>query len=112
MPDHIHAFVSAGGSEILSHWTGSLKKFLAAHWRRQGYVAPFWQQGFFDHLLRSGESYQTKWMYVFQNPVRAGLINDAHLWLFAGEVHPIELSEGQRRADSQSRPTTRTGANS
>ena len=107
MPDHIHAFVSAEGSAILSHWVGSLKKTLASHWRKRGHIAPFWQEVFFDHLLRGHESYQEKWMYVLQNPVRAGLAAGADQWLFAGDVHPIELSEDQRRiADSQSRPTS------
>src|ERR1051326_1683882 len=84
----------------------SVKKFLAAHWRKQGHIAPFWQEGFFDHLLRSHESYEEKWTYVFQNPVRAGFTKDAGQWLFAGETHWIEVSRPQR-ADSQSRPTTR-----
>ncbi len=112
MPDHIHVFVAAEGPKVLSRWVGSLKKFLAAHWRTHGHTGPFWQESFFDHLLRSDESYEEKWMYVLQNPVRTGLTQDASEWLFSGEVHPIELSEGQRRADSQSRPTIRTGAKS
>jgi hypothetical protein len=32
---------------------------------------PLWQKEFFDHLLRSVESYEDKCMYVKQNPVRA-----------------------------------------
>ena len=32
------------------------------------------QEGFFDHLLRSYESYAQKWEYVRENPVRAGLV--------------------------------------
>ena len=112
MPDHLHVFVSCEGSGALSHWVSSLKKFLAVHWRKQGGVAPFWQESFFDHRLRNDESYQEKWMYVFENPVRAGLTKEASRWVFAGEVHPIELGEDQRRADSQSRPTLRIGAKS
>ena len=107
MPDHVHVFVCAEDSAVISWWVGSVKKTLAAHWRSHGHVAPFWQEGFFDHLLRSNESYEEKWEYVRQNPVRAGLTSDAGEWPFAGEVQPLELSEGQRRnADSQSRPTT------
>jgi len=33
-----------------------------------------WQPGFFDHVLRSDESYDGKWNYVRENPVRAGLV--------------------------------------
>ncbi len=89
MPDHLHVFVSPEDSAALSRWTGSLKKFLAAHWRKAGLKAPFWQEGFFDHMLRSDESYADKWAYVGQNPVRAGLVQDSHDWTYAGEIHPL-----------------------
>lgn len=35
------------------------------------------QAGFFDHVLRSNESYAEKWKYVRSNPVRAGLVHTA-----------------------------------
>ena len=34
---------------------------------------PIWQRHFWDTQLRRGESYDQKWDYVMQNPVRAGL---------------------------------------
>ena len=48
-----------------------------------------WQREFFDHVLRSEESYAEKWEYVRQNPVRAGLAVDAEEWPFQGEIHPL-----------------------
>ena len=38
---------------------------------------PHWQKGFFDHVIRSEESYEQKWVYVRDNPVRAGLVRSA-----------------------------------
>ena len=49
--------------------------------------APLWQKEFFDHLIRSGESYSEKWEYVRQNPYRAGLVTDADDWPFRGHIH-------------------------
>jgi len=49
--------------------------------------APFWQREFFDHLLRSNESYSEKWEYVRQNPARAGLVANAADWEFSGDIH-------------------------
>jgi hypothetical protein len=46
----------------------------------------FWQAELFDHLIRSDESYDEKWDYVRNNPVRAGLANSADDWRFAGEL--------------------------
>ena len=47
------------------------------------------QKGFFDHLLRDGESYAEKWAYVEQNPVRAGLVKTVLEWPYAGETQPL-----------------------
>ena len=93
MPDHLHLFAafslnSMGG---LSEWTKSLKNSLSRTLRANGIRAPHWQKGFFDHILRSEESYSEKWAYVLLNPVRAGLVDDANDWPYQGEVHPLRL---------------------
>jgi hypothetical protein len=55
-----------------------------------GYRAP-WQREFFDHVLRSSESYAEKWNYVRDNPVRAGLATVADEWKHAGELERLML---------------------
>ena len=52
---------------------------------------PLWQEEFFDHLLRSGESYESKWEYVRDNPVRAGLVKCASEWRFQGELNKLQM---------------------
>jgi REP element-mobilizing transposase RayT len=80
MPDHLHLFVARGdGAATLSAWVKALKAVA-------GQRAFQWQAGFFDHLLRSDESYERKWEYVYQNPVRAGLVATPEEWPFAGGV--------------------------
>ena len=54
----------------------SLKNALSKTLRQSGTLPPHWQKGLFDHVLRSGESYDEKWDYVRENPVRAGLVQD------------------------------------
>jgi REP-associated tyrosine transposase len=39
-----------------------------------------WQSGCFDRLLRSDESLHEKWLYVQDNPVRAGLVKSSADW--------------------------------
>jgi len=89
MPDHLHLFVSVVKIS-LSNWIKSLKNTLSKTLRSLGCDAPHWQKGFFDHLLRSGESYSQKWDYVRENPVRAGLLESAEDWPFAGEIQDLE----------------------
>jgi REP element-mobilizing transposase RayT len=91
MPDHIHLFVMINPEAMtLSAWMKSLKNHLSKQLRSQGVPAPHWQKGFFDHVLRSGESYEEKWQYVLQNPVRAGLVSKPEDWLYQGEVNALE----------------------
>ena len=51
--------------------------------------SPVWQEEFFDHLLRSQESYEQKWEYVSQNPVRKGLVRSVEEWQWQGEIFQL-----------------------
>src|SRR5437879_459069 len=74
MPDHIHLFVSGHYEFSITEWIRALKRTLSTVIPAP---RPHWQKGFFDHLIRHGESYSEKWEYVFQNPVRAGLVRQS-----------------------------------
>lgn len=91
MPDHVHFFCAdAEGKVPLSRMVGSWKQWSAKRiGPLLGIDAPLWQREFFDHLIRSGESYSEKWEYVRQNPVRAGLVPDADEWQFMGHINYI-----------------------
>ena len=86
MPDHLHLFVRLPASMRLSDWVRQMKRTLTLAWPPQKAA---WQRGFFDHLIRHGESYAGKWEYVRMNPVRAGLVACAEEWAFQGEIVPI-----------------------
>jgi putative transposase len=94
MPDHVHFFCRAeldakplpAFMQMWKQWTSKriareLKKF-------NGNV---WQEEFFDHVLRSSESYSEKWNYVKENPVRAGFVVSATEWLWQGEIESLML---------------------
>ncbi len=90
MPDHLHVFVALDGNRIkLSNWVKSLKNTLSKQLRESGTSSPHWQKGFFDHVLRNEESYEEKWNYVRDNPVRAGLVKRWEDWRFRGEVFDL-----------------------
>jgi putative transposase len=94
MPDHLHLFIAVDDELIkLPLWVKSLKNALSKQLRDNGVPSPHWQKGFFDHVLRSGESYRAKWDYVRDNPVRAGLIANADDWPFSGEIHDLEYHD-------------------
>jgi len=58
MPDHIHLFVRGNQNFSLSPWVGGLKRALSVALETPRIL---WQPGFFDHVLRSDESYSQKW---------------------------------------------------
>ena len=78
MPDHFHALVTPSVDRTLSVGDFSagfkklLKKQLSHPWE--------WQRGCFDRLLRSDETAQNKWLYIRENPVRHGIVNQWHEW--------------------------------
>jgi len=87
MPDHIHLFAGFGPeSTSVSTWMKSLKNAISKILRNAAFRGPHWQKGFFDHVIRSEESYNEKWLYVRDNPVRTGLVRSAEDWPYAGEI--------------------------
>ena len=88
MPDHVHLFVRAAADFRLQQWVRMLKRALS---NAIPHPQPHWQAGFFDHVMRSTESYSEKWNYVQQNPVRAGLAVCPEDWPYAGQIVDIFL---------------------
>ena len=88
MPDHVHFFCTdADGATSLSRMIGAWKQWSAKELcSTLNIQAPVWQKEFFDHLLRSDESYSEKWNYVRENPVRAELVANADDWEFSGHI--------------------------
>ncbi len=94
MPDHWHAFVALDAERCrLSGWVSGVKAAISRVLKIEGLKGPYWQKGFFDHVLRGSESASEKWNYVRNNPVRAGLVQRAEDWAFWGQVHLLRSDE-------------------
>jgi putative transposase len=98
MPDHIHFFCRAElGAKTLSDFVGNWKSWTSRAINALGRprsapaATTLWQREFFDHVLRSNESYAEKWNYVRENPVRAGLVKSADDWSYSGEIEILML---------------------
>jgi putative transposase len=102
MPDHVHFFCACRDDakslsefvRLWKQWTGKhmkqgLPRLASAATEETAAARRIWQREFFDHVLRSEESYAQKWEYVRQNPVRAGLAARAEDWPYQGEIHPL-----------------------
>jgi putative transposase len=75
MPDHLHMLMSfPPGQREMKAVVFKWKEWVA----KQAGVR--WQRDYFEHRLRSEESYREKADYVLENPVRAGLAGRADAW--------------------------------
>jgi REP element-mobilizing transposase RayT len=93
MPDHVHFFCSAELDVkrlpiFMQAWKQWTSKRIAREVKSPGTV---WQEEFFDHVLRSSESYSQKWDYVKDNPVRAGLVKRSDQWPWQGEIESLMM---------------------
>ncbi len=74
MPDHLHALMSFPELAKMEKTICDWKRFIA---KRNSIV---WQDGFFEHRLRSKQSANEKWHYISNNPVRKGLVEHPAQW--------------------------------
>lgn len=91
MPDHVHFFARPlSHGKPLSTFMRNWKRWTANQIIKQAALTPpLWQPEFFDHVIRSADSYSEKWAYVQANPVRAGLAPTPDLWPYTGEIIPL-----------------------
>ncbi len=83
MPDHFHALLA--GMSQSANLLAAVRSFKGASTARARSltIAPLWQKGFYDHLIRAEESLNRITWYILMNPVRDGLVSTASEWPFS-----------------------------
>jgi putative transposase len=89
MPNHLHLFCapSAIDAPSLERWMRYWKSLATCALRKRS--GELWQRHHWDRQLRSGDSYDEKWEYVCNNPVRHGYVTNASDWPYQGEVNEL-----------------------
>jgi len=90
MPDHLHLLI--GGCHPASDLRQCVKRFkqLSGHGFQQRYRRRLWQDSYYDHVLRSSESTVSVARYIFENPVRNGLVRSPTDYPYLGsDMGPI-----------------------
>ena len=88
IPDHWHALISFRDVRDMAGVMRGWKRYTA---KQTGIV---WQDGFFDHRLRSKESVSEKWNYILYNPVRKGLVQRPEIWPYLWMPPPVAARQG------------------
>jgi len=91
MPDHLHFL--AKGLDPASNLLHLLKSFKIKSSRK--YAAregrTLWQKGFYEHILRPGESVESVAWYIWLNPVRKGMVSRAQDYPFSGSLAGMKM---------------------
>jgi len=81
MPDHVHIIFKPlaqfDPSLIMKGIKGVSARLLNLHRNAVGCV---WQEESWDHILRSVEEFDEKLQYMYNNPIKAGLVADGDLY--------------------------------
>jgi putative transposase len=90
MPDHVHLLLC--NSTVPVGKIMNLLKGRTSHRIRKTHpTLQVWQRGYWDHIVRRQEGLYTVLQYIFQNPVRAGLVESwwEYQWLGSPMLGPV-----------------------
>jgi putative transposase len=84
MPDHVHVVVegASDGSDV-GRFVKAFKQVTAFYYKQET-GERLWQKKYYDHILRGSDSLDAVMWYVWLNPVRAGLCEDARSYAYSG----------------------------
>lgn len=94
MPNHYHLVLGLGEIKTLSDAIAGVNKYTARRINEYlGKRGAFWEEGFYDHVLRDREDFDRVLTYTHWNPVRSGLVDVPETWpystaneCFTGEI--------------------------
>ncbi len=87
MPDHLHLFAAPQATAVdFDSW---VKYFKSQFTKRNKNTSCVWQTDHWDTRIRNQVHYEEKSIYMFNNPVRAGLVQNANDWKYKGVVHEL-----------------------
>lgn len=81
MPNHVHTMMETlpqySLGEVLHSWKSYTSKEVNRILNRRG---RFWQTEYHDRFIRDDEHYANTFRYIEENPVKAGLVDNAEDW--------------------------------
>jgi hypothetical protein len=81
LPNHVHVLLTVLPGKPLGTIVSSWKRFTAREANREiGRAGAFWQDDYWDRFIRNDEHFAATESYIDLNPVKAGLVAEAHLW--------------------------------
>lgn len=86
MPDHIHLLLSASEQLGIIEFISRLKNLTTRIAWKHNFQGKIWQKSFYDHFLRKDEDIEKVAIYILNNPVRKGLVQEWRDYPFCGSL--------------------------
>jgi putative transposase len=76
MPDHMHLLVDGESEDADLTRFVKLAKQRTGHAFKQKHRKRLWQKGYYEHVLRDEERTEEVVLYIIENPVRKGIVQN------------------------------------
>lgn len=83
MPNHVHLVVDVWNvplTQLIAGWKGKSARLANVVLQRTG---PFWQEDYYDTLIRDEEHFKKAVHYTDANPAKAAMVKDPREWLWS-----------------------------
>lgn len=86
MPDHLHVISMGVNQRSDGKRAMDAFKLKSGQFLQSSGADYRWQENYHDRIIRRPGEWRKKVFYVFQNPVRAGIVEDAWLYPMTGAI--------------------------
>jgi REP element-mobilizing transposase RayT len=88
MDNHIHFLITPEKNVSLSVIMKWIKMVFAIRWNQlHGVKGHLWEDRFHAQMIENRKDFLRVFRYINQNPVKAGLVEQAKEWVFGGLYH-------------------------
>lgn len=91
MPDHLHAVIMPADRNTISQVMRYIRgRFSRLHNISRNSSGPVWQSSFYDRAVRDERALREILTYIFDNPVRKGLVEVANQYPFSSAKRAVQ----------------------
>jgi len=83
MPDHVHLLLGGQENSDLRNYIKAFKQVSAYSFKKE-FNDILWQRSYYEHVLRRDEDVEDIALYILNNPVRAGIVQDFKQYPYSG----------------------------
>jgi putative transposase len=93
MPDHLHLLIEGKTDDADMRRFISVFKQRTAFSFKRSHSARLWQPNYYERVLRKDETTSAAARYIFENPVRKGIVKEYHQYAHLGSFEFSNVSQ-------------------